>query len=291
MDTNILKVFRAVALEGSISKAAQSLNYVQSNVTTRIQQLEEDLKTPLFYRHSRGITLTSAGKTLLTYTDKILYLLDEAYKAVQDSPVPRGTISIGVVDTIAAVRLPSILSAYHREYPDVEFNLVADRTKQLVQEVLEYNIDGAFVDGPIDHPELIQQHIVDEELILVFNPSLIPFTSLNDIQHRTLLLENAECTHREKMESWLQQEGLLPMRIMVLGALEGILECVKSGMGVSLITKSFLQRIEIDRSIECFSIPERFGRLSTVHIRRNDFYMTSAMVKLVDMVKEHSCKE
>lgn len=50
----LLKVFQAVAEEGSISKAAQSLNYVQSNVTARIQQLEQELKTPLFYRHSRG---------------------------------------------------------------------------------------------------------------------------------------------------------------------------------------------------------------------------------------------
>lgn len=55
VDTGLLKVFLAVAEEGSISKAAQSLNYVQSNVTARIQQLEQELKTPLFYRHSRGL--------------------------------------------------------------------------------------------------------------------------------------------------------------------------------------------------------------------------------------------
>ncbi|MNE83830.1 HTH-type transcriptional regulator YofA [compost metagenome] len=67
-------MFQAVAEEGSISKAAQSLNYVQSNVTARIQQLEQELGTPLFYRHSRGITLTSAGQTLMEYTVRIFNL-------------------------------------------------------------------------------------------------------------------------------------------------------------------------------------------------------------------------
>ncbi|WP_036704760.1 LysR family transcriptional regulator, partial [Paenibacillus graminis] len=95
MDIGLLKVFQAAAEEGSISKAAQRLNYVQSNVTARIQQLEQELKTPLFYRHSRGITLTSAGQTLMEYTLKIINLLEEAAQAVLDSPVPKGSITVG----------------------------------------------------------------------------------------------------------------------------------------------------------------------------------------------------
>lgn len=131
MDMGLLKVFQAVAEEGSISKAAQSLNYVQSNVTARIQQLEQELKTPLFYRHSRGITLTSAGQTFMEYTVRILKLLDEAKQAVLDSPVPKGSITVGS-DTTAAVRLPAILSAYRVCYPDVEVHLQVGRAGSLL---------------------------------------------------------------------------------------------------------------------------------------------------------------
>jgi DNA-binding transcriptional LysR family regulator len=81
LESGDLRVFQAVANEGSITKAAAKLNYVQSNVTSRIQQLETDLQTVLFHRHNRGMTLTSSGKSLLEYANKILGLLEEASKA------------------------------------------------------------------------------------------------------------------------------------------------------------------------------------------------------------------
>ncbi|GGG69111.1 hypothetical protein GCM10010918_25270 [Paenibacillus radicis (ex Gao et al. 2016)] len=66
MDIQLLKVFYTTAQEGSISKAAQKLTFAQSNVTHKIQQLEADLQTQLFYRHNRGITLTPTGHILLS---------------------------------------------------------------------------------------------------------------------------------------------------------------------------------------------------------------------------------
>ncbi|PTX64998.1 regulatory helix-turn-helix LysR family protein [Melghirimyces profundicolus] len=64
MELQDLKVFRKVAETGNISRAAKELGYVQSNVTARIRRLEEELATTLFHRHSRGVTLTSAGRSL-----------------------------------------------------------------------------------------------------------------------------------------------------------------------------------------------------------------------------------
>lgn len=69
MESSELRIFRAVAQAGSITKAAQALGYVQSNVTARIQQLESDLNTQLFYRQ-RGMILTPTGEKLLAYAEK-----------------------------------------------------------------------------------------------------------------------------------------------------------------------------------------------------------------------------
>ncbi|WP_396020015.1 threonine--tRNA ligase [Bacillus sp. ISL-51] len=76
MESGDLKVFQAVAREGSISKAAKSLHYVQTNVTNRIQQLERQLNTQLFYRTNRGIKLT-ASKEMFAYDPLKLELLEE----------------------------------------------------------------------------------------------------------------------------------------------------------------------------------------------------------------------
>jgi molybdenum-dependent DNA-binding transcriptional regulator ModE len=82
MEISDLEIFYVTAKEGSISKAARKLNYVQSNVTSRIKHLERQLKTQLFYRHSKGVTLTPKGKILLQYAERIFDLIEETKEAV-----------------------------------------------------------------------------------------------------------------------------------------------------------------------------------------------------------------
>src|SRR5690625_6915902 len=77
MNLKDLEVFQTVANKGTITKAAKHLNYVQSNITSRIQKLETELNTKLFNRHQRGMTLTPEGKKLMTYSEKILSLTNE----------------------------------------------------------------------------------------------------------------------------------------------------------------------------------------------------------------------
>lgn len=173
MDHGDLKVFQTVAQTGSITKASQILNFVQSNVTARIKHLESDLQTLLFYRHSRGVTLTPAGKTLLIYVKKIMHLYNEAYKAIQDSPVPSGQIAIGSMETTAAVRLPAVLAVYHQQFPNVDLSLTTGSTQQLINYVLTYELDGALVASPVQHPEIIQEPVLIEELVLITDPCIL----------------------------------------------------------------------------------------------------------------------
>ncbi|MGV2788528.1 LysR family transcriptional regulator, partial [Clostridium perfringens] len=102
MESGDLRIFRAVAEEGSITRAAQRLQYVPSNVTGRIRQLEDRLQTALFIRSNRGMELTPAGERLVGYTRQILNLLDEAEKSVQAEDTPRGPLRIGAIESTAA---------------------------------------------------------------------------------------------------------------------------------------------------------------------------------------------
>lgn len=283
MDIGVLKVFRAVAEEGSISKAALSLNYVQSNVTARIQQLEQELKTPLFYRHSRGITLTSAGHTLMEYTEKILNLLEEAEKAVLDSPVPKGSITVGS-DTTAAVRLPSILSAYRGKFPEVEVHLEIGRNDHLIDAVLQYSVNGAFVDGPVEHQEIVQELVINERLGLII-PEAMSIQGLAAVQGMTLLTLNADCIYRVRLEEWLRDEGLRLTKVMQFGTMEGLLGCVKAGIGYSVLPVSYYDKLNVKDGIRCYPFPERYGEVPTVFIRRRDLYMTSAFREFIEELK------
>src|SRR3546814_2730517 len=94
LDLAALEIFCCVAQERSISGAAARLGRVQSNVSTRLKQLEEMLGAVLFVRTRRGLTLTEAGRTLLDYAERLLALSREASDALRDGR-PRGLLSLG----------------------------------------------------------------------------------------------------------------------------------------------------------------------------------------------------
>lgn len=283
MDLQALRFFQAVAKAGSISKAARAINYAQSNLTARIQQLENELETQLFYRHNRGVTLTDKGKILLSYTEKIFRLIDEAkFKLAEDKP--KGPLAIGSMETTAAVRLPTLLSTFHHEYPDVDLTLKTGPTNQHIDDVLHYELDGAFVAGPIEHPELACIHVFEEELVLITDTSAGSFESITDLKNRTILVFRKGCSYRARFEAWLHHEGIIPDKIMEFGTLDGIIGCVSAGLGVSLLPKSVVEKQMMNDQLMQHPIPDKFGRVNTVFIYRKDGYMSTSLKKFIELL-------
>src|SRR5215475_14196435 len=100
------------------ASAAIALNRVQSNVTTRIRQLEEHLGARLFRREGRNIRLSTEGKKLLGYADRLLRLAEEAVSEMRTGK-PRGVFRLGSLESTAGSRLPALLSRYHSMFPEV----------------------------------------------------------------------------------------------------------------------------------------------------------------------------
>src|SRR5258705_7473553 len=123
MDFAVLQVFKAVATAGGISAAAKKLHRVQSNVTTRIQQLEASLGTQLFVRDKGRLHLSPSGELFLNYVDEMLKLSQQARDALSGD-APRGVLRIGTLESTAASRLPPLLSRYHKKYPAVRVELM-----------------------------------------------------------------------------------------------------------------------------------------------------------------------
>ncbi len=288
MDLQALKFFQAVAKLGSISKAARELNYAQSNLTARIQLLESDLQTKLFYRHNRGTTLTDKGKVLLSYTDEIFQLFDEVKNVMSENQTPKGPLVIGSMETTAAVRLPTLLSKFHREYPIVDLTLKTGPTEQNVQDVLQYELDGAFVAGPIEHPNLTYKTVIEEELVLVTDAFHQSQSSLKEIQNRTILVFRSGCSYRARFEEWLKHEGVLPKKIMEFGTLDGIIGCVKAGLGISLLPRSVVAKYVDEGLLIEHLIPKRFGKVKTIFIYRKDKYISTSLEKFTEMINSEN---
>ena len=134
-------------------RAANKLNRVQSNVTTRIRQLEQHVGTRLFRREGRSIRLSAEGHTLLVYADRLLRLADEAVSQMRTGK-PKGMFRLGSLESTAGTRLAPILSRYHSLYPDVVVELATGTTGALITRVMNFELEAAFVSEPFTAPDL-----------------------------------------------------------------------------------------------------------------------------------------
>jgi len=266
MDIAGLKIFLAVARTGSISRAAENLNCVQSNVTARIKQLEQQLGTALFRRMSKGVILTPSGNVLLEYAEKIIRLAREAEEAVTNQDGPKGKLFIGSMETTAAVRLPPLLSAYHRSFPEVELNLMTGTSEESLQRLLEFRIDGAFVAGDLANDAVVAVRAFEEELVLVAPPGI---SSIDRIDCRKILVFRMGCSYRAQLEAWLRKTGRLPYQVIEFGSIEGIIGCISAGMGISILPCSIVERPQHRGNCSVFGLPGEIGAMTTWFVRRS----------------------
>ncbi|MRV74496.1 LysR family transcriptional regulator [Duganella sp. FT92W] len=270
MDLSALRIFKAVAEEGSVTQAAARLHRVQSNVSARLGQLEEGLGVALFHRTGRRMLMTVEGERLLSYADRLLQLAEEAQAAVAGGREPAGLLRIGSMETTAAARLPAVLAAFHRSYPDVDLQLETAPTDPLIQGVLNHKLDVALVAAPVNHHELVQHAVFDEELVLLTGHGHPPVASPHDVGRRALLAFRTGCVYRRMLEAWFAESGVPLARVSEFGTFEAIIGCVAAGMGVAVMPKEIMQLRDYRGTVAIHPLPDHIARVQTMLVWRSD---------------------
>ncbi|WP_145150194.1 LysR family transcriptional regulator [Paenibacillus xylanexedens] len=280
MESGDLRIFQCVAQEGNLTKAASKLGYVQSNVTARIRHLEAEVGTTLFIRHNRGMTLSPAGEMLLTYADKIIGLLNEASKALRSTSTPSGPLRIGSTQTAAAVRLPELFAKYYKQYPEVSLSLATGNSQMLIDQVIGYELEGAFIGCACDHPDIESINVFDEELYVI-SSGMGPEEELT---RKPILVYSMGCSYRQTLEEWLHSSGVNRPVIMEFGTLEAIISGVTSGMGISLLPEIVIRQQIESGNLRKHSLPSGISRMMTRFITRKDAFVSSALGAFMAML-------
>ena len=242
MDHANLEIFRVLARELSVTQTAARMGRVPSNVTTRIQQLEEDLGVSLFERDKKRFSLTPEGERFLDYTERLLNLADEARQAVKPNP-EAGTLRIGTMEAAAASRLPAPLAIFHRQWPGVRLEVSTGPSQQLLDGLKKRRIDCAFiamtssVAQPGDDIETLP--LLEEDLVL-----LMPATPSEKSKPSSWSLATfqAGCTYRAVAEDWLATHGVSKhgLRLQEVGSYHAMVACVSAGSSVCVVPQSVL---------------------------------------------------
>jgi len=269
MEISDLNVFREVVESGGITRAAERLNRVPSNVTARIKKLEEELGKPLFLREKNRLRISAAGEQLLDYAHQILNLAKLAIEDIQERK-PSGSLKIGAMEAVAATRLVTPLMKFHSNYPEIELNIETAPTGMLIEQVLSGQIDMAFVADPIPDSRLTISPVYKETLVLVSDLSHKLIRHPSDLTPEpTLLGFSQQCAYRTRMTDWLQQ-GNTVAKVIEINSYHTLLSCVAAGMGVGIIPQALLDHYPFRENIKVHALPPKWRKTVTSMIWRHD---------------------
>lgn len=283
MNTNDLKLFEAVALHGSFTKAAEVMFTVQSNVTARIKRLEEEFGAPLFFRTSRKVELTAAGETLMGYSKQLNHLIDEAKRSIGNSDTVKGQIKIGFLETMMTIKGPELVNQLALKFPFVDLKFRSAMRHSLISDVLNYKLDAAFVPAPLHLPELEQLHIKEEKIVVVA-PS--DCKSLDDLLKRKPLkaiVFDQGCVFREKLDAYLVSKSISQYHKTEMNSIEGVVNFIESGIGFSVLPDEIISTFYNNRKIKTFSLPRELGRMTTILVYRKDVPLSPAMNAFISL--------
>ena len=262
MDFASLRVFKAVVDEGGITQAARKLHRVQSNVTTRIQQLEASLGAQLFVRDKRRLYLSPAGELFLGYVDELLRLSDRARSAVAGD-APQGVLRIGSLESTVASRLPALLSRYHGRYPRVHIELATGTNDALIEAVTARKLEAAFVAECKPGGALEVLPAFNERLTVIAANSHAPIRRPRDVSADTVIAFPTGCAYRRRLQAWLAGENVTPERTLELASYHAIVSCVAAGTGVAFVPRSVLDTFRGIAQIAAYDLPVASAKVTT----------------------------
>ncbi|MDX6183932.1 LysR family transcriptional regulator [Flavobacterium sp. Fl-77] len=285
MNSNDLKIFEAAATLGSFTKAADATFTVQSNVTARIKNLEDEFGAELFRRVSRKVVLTEAGETLLQYAKKIGRLLEDAKSDIQSADKIGGTIRIGCIETTMALKVPEIIKGFAALYPNVELEFYSSMLSALISDVISYKLDAAFVAAPINILGLQQLIVRDEQLVIIAGGDVDKLSVVLKQEPLKIVVFEQGCFFRARLETWLGSKGILRYKSTVLNSIEGIINFVEAGLGISILPAEVVEQYYSNRNIKTFPVTKELATMTTVLIYRNDEAPSKALNVFLDQYR------
>lgn len=274
MDSSLLKVFVEVARENSITKAANKLNFAQSNVTSRIKQLEKSLGFTLFHRVPKGVILSKGGEKLYPYAVEIVKKVELATFSMKNINNQEHLI-IGSTESNATTRIVPFLVQLHSDFPNMSLELITNTTREITKELLDYKVDIAFISGVPKHNDLIVLNKVDEDIVIV-EPKIGNAPNV-------FLSFKTGCAYNEFGQTYLKNNSNEDFKTLEFGNYEIILGCVKAAMGKSLLPLSIVKKHKYENDLKITNLPKELANMPTCLVCRKD-----NIPKIEDYLKGYS---
>ena len=251
MEFHQLRYVCAIAETGSFSRAAERCHVAQPSLSQQVLKLEEDLGAKLFDRLGRSVRLTEAGRAFLPHARSILHQMEAARTGVEDKRTDvRGSVTVGVIPTIAPYLMPQSVAAFSKKYPDAKLRILEETTPVLVEGLRNLSIDVAILALPLRHKEFQMYPLRTEPLYAALARDH-PRAGAKNLSLRELrgeqfvMLRDGHC-FRDLSVAACTRAKVNPRIAFESGQFSSLLGMVAAGVGVSLVPE-----MALDKSARC----------------------------------------
>ncbi|MBV6273130.1 LysR family transcriptional regulator [Alcaligenaceae bacterium CGII-47] len=237
LSTRQIEVFVTIAACGSVRGAAEQIHLTQPAVSMALAELERQLGAPLFDRERGRIALNARGRELLPQAQEIIERMRDMLRHGTSTALT-GELRIGASNTVGNYLVGELLGPFVRQYPMVSLQLDVGNTREITDKLLEYTVDLACVEGPVNHPQLEAFTWRNDALVVCASPS-------HPLAHEAALrpehFAGAQWILRERGSATrtLTEQALTALpsgRILLeLGQIEAIKQAVVAGLGIACL--------------------------------------------------------
>jgi DNA-binding transcriptional LysR family regulator len=275
-----------VAELNSFTKAAQTLQYSQASITAHIQQLEDEIGSPLFDRLGKQIQLTVMGKELYLHVVELLTVYSKIKYISSNDNTMKGEIRIGASESMTVYKLGSVISKYKKDYPEVTFSLINDNCMPLRDRLHSGELDIAITLEPKVNDPLLNTEIWSEEPLVFVGERNHSIRTIEEAKGECIIFSANNCVLRRFFEGFLVENGISTYNHLEFSSMEAMKQCVVSGLGISLmpyISVESLLREEKMKVIESSCVNPMFYAQISYHKNK---WLSKAHKKFMDMILE-----
>lgn len=260
VDLELYKVFYVVAKNKHMTRASEELHISQPAISQSIKKLEDQLGGTLFLRSNKGMELTEEGKMFYEYVKGALELIGNAeneFTSFKD--LSKGEIKVGCSTTLTKLILMDALENFHKDYPNININIVNGLTCNLINDLKLGKLDFViFNESNVKENNLYLEKIKELKQGFVYNPDYYTdnVKTFSDLNKLPLILQNGDSNSRKLLDYIALQKHLKLIPRMEVVSQELISEFTNIGLGVGFViidlaNRNFknLKELEINKTI------------------------------------------
>lgn len=290
MNLNQLKLFYLAVNQKNLTQAAAELNITQPAVTKGIQRLQEYYEVPLFHKLGKNMELTLAGDTLFQIAKKIFELEKLADDCMADFHKENlKHLRISASETFGAYYLPDFINQFNLTAPNVQFTLEVLSNQQVVENTVNLKNDLGFVSFPVKDKKLITTEIVQDEIVIILNPSH-PLAQKKDLKADDLeghmLIMHEEGSYFQKMiHDLLERSNITVTMPITFSNNEAIKKAVEGGTGIAPISKKVVTKEIESGKLIAFSLSSAPFYRTFYMIHHREKHISGPLQRFVDLIK------